>query len=227
MVLEELKVLYVEDEKELRDVMKDILSDEVDILYVASDGEEAYKIYKEYKPNIVISDINMPKMNGIELIKKIRQRDQTIRAIMLTAYSDVENLLAATELKLTKYVLKPTKEDDLFDALDLAVEELSSFRVLYSSKLTLKENFKWDFDEQILSCNNQDVHLTPKEKKILQLLFSNLNSTITYDMLIDSVWEDDEIYSIDSVKTMIKNLRKKLPKDTILNVYGVGFKVVN
>jgi DNA-binding response OmpR family regulator len=227
MVLENLKILYVEDEKELRDVMKDILSDEVDTLYVATNGEDAYRLYKENKPDIIIADINMPKMDGIELIKKIRQTDQTIRAIILTAHSDVKNLLLATELKLTKYVLKPTKEEDLFEAINLAVQEIRNFTVSYNRKLRLKENLIWDFKEKILNHHNQEIHLTPKEKKILQLLFSNLNSTITYDILIDNVWEDNETYSIDTVKTMIKNLRKKLPKDTIQNVYAIGYKVIN
>ncbi len=225
MSLENMTVLYAEDENELREVMVDILSFEVKTVYVAKNGIEAYDLYKEKKPDIIISDLNMPGMNGIELGKKIRETDHSTRIIMLTAHSDVQSLLAATELKLTKYLLKPTKGVDLFNALTLAYEEIKNFNVTSTCKLQLKENFSWDFKEQALYSGAKEIRLTPKERKILNMLFTNLNSTITYDMLIQDVWEDSNLYSIDTIKTMVKNIRKKLPKDTIKNVYGIGFKV--
>ena len=225
MSLENMTVLYAEDENELREVMVDILSFEVKTVYVAKDGIEAYELYKEKKPDIIISDLNMPGMGGIELGKKIRETDHSTRIIMLTAHSDVQNLLAATELKLTKYLLKPTKGADLFNALTLAYDEIKNFNVTSTCKLRLKENFSWDFKEQALYSGAKEIRLTPKERKILNMLFTNLNSTITYDMLIQDVWEDSNLYSIDTIKTMVKNIRKKLPQDTIKNVYGIGFKV--
>jgi DNA-binding response OmpR family regulator len=225
MSLENMSVLYAEDESELREVMAEILSYEIKTLYVAKDGLEAYEIYKQKKPDIIISDINMPGMNGIDLGKKIRETDHSTRLIMLTAYSDVDNLLSATELKLTKYLLKPTKGVDLFEALNRAVDEIKSFNVVNTCTLGLKDNYFWDFKEQSLYCGAKEIRLTPKERKILNMLFTNLNSTITYDMLIQDVWEDSDLYSIDTIKTMVKNIRKKLPKDTIKNVYGTGFKV--
>lgn len=226
MGLAGLKVLYAEDEKELRDIMAEILSLEIEELYLAEDGEKAYELYKTKKPDIIVSDINMPKLTGIEFIQKVRQNDHNTRVIMLTAYSDLDYLLESTELKLTKYLLKPVSGSALFEALQLAYEELKSFRITNKKKLSLEENFYWDFKEQSLVQNDEEIHLTPKERKILNLLFFNLNQTITYDMLINEVWEDSEIYGVDSIKTMIKNLRKKLPKNTINNVYGTGFKVV-
>lgn len=225
MLLKKFTLLYVEDEQDLRDIMKDVLSDVVKTLYTAKDGKEAYALYKDHKPDIILSDINMPNLDGIGLGKLIRQTDQTTRILLLTAYSDVESLLAATELKLTKYILKPTKENELFDALFLAAEELESFNITYKKQLVLKENYKWDFSEQLLSCDMDEIHLTPKEKQILQILFSNLNATVSYDTLLYEVWEDSDVYNLDTVKAVIKNLRKKLPENTIENIYGTGFKV--
>lgn len=224
--LEGIKVLYAEDEKELREIMVGILDIFIGEIYIAKDGEEAYKLYKEKKPDIIVSDIHMPKLNGIDFIKKVREEDHNTRVIMLTAHSDVNYLLESTELKLTKYLLKPIRGKDLEEALRLAFEELKSFKVSNIKSFTLQEGLIWDFKEQLLLSNNEEIHLTPKERKILQLLFSNLNKTITYDLLIDEVWEEREIYGVDSIKTMIKNLRKKLPKNTIINVYGTGFKVI-
>jgi len=226
MAISGVKVLYAEDEKELREVMSDILSLEIDDLYLADNGEKAYELYKSKKPDIIISDINMPVMNGIEFIKKVRQRDHSTRVIMLTAHSELPYLLDSTELKLTKYLLKPVTGDALYEAIDMACSELQNFKVTNIEKLSLDEEYSWDFKEKSLFCHKEEVHLTPKEKSVLALLFTNLNTTITYDMLIDEVWENSDIYGVDSIKTMIKNLRRKLPKDTIKNVYGTGFKVV-
>ena len=225
MSLENMKLLYVEDEKELREVMKDILSMEVEELFIAKDGLEGYEMYKNKKPDIIVTDLAMPNMNGVELISKIRETDHSIRAIMLTAHSDVDNLLAATELKLTKYIIKPTKGDELFDALDLAVEEIENFAITSKTKLDLPDSYSWDFSQQTLAQNKQDIRLTPKERKILNFLFSNINKVLTYDNIILDVWEDSDLYSLDNLKTMMKNLRRKVPKDLIKNVYGVGFKV--
>lgn len=224
MRFDSLTVLFVDDEQEIRDLMQNVLSFEVKKVVVAQDGEEAYKLYKEIKPDIIFSDYHMPKMNGIDFIRKVRQNDRTTRVIMLTAHSDVDVLLKATELHLTKYLLKPTTGDALFEALRIAAEEIKNFNTVTKNLLILKDDFTWDVKEQILFNGSKEVHLTPKEKKILDILLSNPNCTITYEMLMDEAWENYDNYSIDTIKTMIKNLRKKIPKDLIRNVYGTGFK---
>lgn len=220
-----LKVLYVEDEKEIREVVSHILSSKVENLFLAEDGQKAFEMYQEVKPDIILADINMPKINGIDFVKKLRQNDYSTRVIMLTAQSDVDSLLEATELKLTRYLIKPVTSKELFGALELAKSEIESFNVVNTQSFKLSEQYTWDFTERLLLYKNQEIHLTPKEKKVLNILFSNLNSTITYDMLLYEVWGDNDVFGIDTIKTTVKNLRKKLPKDTILNVYGTGFKV--
>lgn len=225
MGIDSLKVLFVDDEEEIRDLMSNILSFEVKKVKTASNGLEAYEVYKSFKPDIIFVDYHMPFMNGIEFVSKVRQTDRTTRVIMLTAHSDVDILLKATELYLTKYLLKPTTGEKIFEALNIAADEIKNFNTVAKNLLTLKDDFSWDFKEYILLNGSQEVHLTPKEKKILNMLFSNPNSTITYEAMMDEAWENYDNYSIDTIKTMIKNLRKKIPKDTIKNVYGTGFKV--
>lgn len=227
MNLGDIKLLFVEDEKELRDIMLEILSFEVRDITVAKDGEEAYKLYLEKKPDIVLSDINMPKLSGIELARKIREHDRSTKIIMLTAHSEVNFLLEATELHLTKYLIKPVKGSELFETLQHAVDEINNFAIVNKTKLKLDDGYSWDFKEKVLFKAAQEIHLTPKERDILNMIFSNPNITITYDMLMDEVWDNYDNYSIDTIKTMIKNIRKKLPKDIIKNVYGTGFKFKN
>ncbi len=226
MHLENIKVLYADDELEIRELMKSILGDEVKELYIAKDGDEAYEIYKNKKPDIMLLDINMPNCNGLQFANKVRQTDHSTRIIMITAYSDTKNLLSAAELKLTKYLVKPFSTEELFNSLNLALEESLNFKVTNKKNIHLKNNFTWDEEAQILLDNANEINLTPKERKILHILFSNINSTITYDTLFIEVWDDFENYSIDTLKTMMKNIRRKLPKDTITNVYATGYKVI-
>ncbi len=226
MKLENIKILFADDEPDIRDIMKSILSDLVNELYIAKDGYEAFEIYQDKKPDIMLLDINMPNCSGIEMAQKVRKIDHATRIIFITAFSNTENLLSATELKLTKYIVKPLNADKLISALELAIEEIKTFKTTNRKNIYLKDNFIWDNENQTLLQGNTEITLTPKERKILNILFSNLNTTITYDTLLIEVWDNFEQYSIDTLKTMMKNIRKKLPKDTITNVYATGYKII-
>lgn len=219
-------ILFVEDEDALRENYVRYLKRHFRNVYEAQDGEKAYKIYKEKKPHILIIDINIPKLNGLDLLTKIREHDHTTKAIMLTAQSGKNDLLEAVSLKLTKYLIKPVTRDELKGALNLAVSELSNFDVSSKKILLLKDLFAWDYNLRELLENNKPITLTNKERKILSLLFCNIGKTFTYNEIIYDVWlDDDKEDKSDALKTIIKNLRKKLPNETIVNVYGSGYKV--
>jgi DNA-binding response OmpR family regulator len=217
-------VLFVEDEKEIRDNYSRYLKRHFLNVYEAVDGEDGYKIYKEKKPEIMIIDINLPKLNGIELLKRIRQTDQITKAIMLTAYSDMKFLLDAIELKLVKYLIKPITRSELKDALDLAISEFSKFDIVSKNILNLADGFIWDYKNEELSCKGQNISITNKEKQIISLLLNNPNNIFTYDDIIDELWGGFGDNKQEALKTIIKNSRKKLPKDTIKNVFGIGYK---
>lgn len=218
-------ILFVEDEKAIRDNYVRYLKRYFQNVYEAEDGEEAYEIYKEKKPHILIVDLNIPKLNGLELLAKIRQSDHSVKAIILTAHTEAKFLIEATSLKLTKYLVKPVNRSALKNALDLAILEFSNFDVVSKNCITLKENFSWDINNEELINKESSILLTNKERKILAMFFKNINKTMTYDDMVLEVWYDYEEDKIDALKTIIKNLRKKLPKDTIINVFGIGYKV--
>lgn len=221
----EFDILFVEDEEAIRHNYVHFLKRHFAEVYEAADGQVAYNLYLQHKPQILIVDINLPKMNGLELVQKIRQNDHATKVIMLTAHSDTAYLLEATELKLTKYLIKPVTRDELSAALKLAIRELSNFEISSRILLPLKESFVWDCDRKELLHKNSEVLLTNKERKVLALLFSSLGTTFSYDDIIFDVWYDISEDRIDALKTIIKNLRKKLPKECIKNVFGVGYKI--
>lgn len=225
MKLNEMKILHVDDELEIRKMMKVILEDDVKEFYSAKNGEEGYQLYQKYQPNIILLDISMPHVDGIQFARKIREHDLSVKIIMITAHSDLEKVLLATELKLTKYLIKPFFTEQLFGALNLAIEEMRNFTVTCNKNLQLKDSFSWNYQTNLLYKGNEEISLTPKERKILEVLFINLNTIVSYDTLLMKIWDDYADNHIDSLKTMMKNIRKKLPKNTIQNIYATGFKI--
>ncbi len=221
---ENYSILFIEDEKEIRDNYVRYLKNHFINVYQASDGEEAYKIYKNKKPQIMIIDINIPKLNGIELLKRIRENDYTTKAIILSAHTEVNYLLEATGLGLTKYLVKPVTRKELKGALSLVIEELNKYNISSKRILILKDGYKWNYEQEELSAN-ESIALTDKERQILSLFLSNTNITYSYDDIIGNVWDSYDDDRVGALKTIIKNLRKKLPKETIKNVFGVGYTI--
>lgn len=221
-------ILFVEDEKAIRENYVKYLELFYKHVYEADNGEDGYKIYKEKKPDILIVDIHLPKMSGLEMLQKIRQNDHATKAIMLTAHSNLNYLLQATELKLTKYLVKPVSKDELEEALSQAENEISHFNVIPKKIVILKDNYKWDIELKELYHDGIEVKLTPKERELLDLFFLNTKHIFSYDELIYILWSDsdEDIESIKTaIKTTIKNVRKKLPLNTIVNVYGSGYRI--
>ena len=218
-------VLYVEDEEAIRENYLRYLKKYFINVYEAQDGEKAYEVYKEKKPELLIVDINLPKMNGLELIKKIRETDRTTRIIVLTAYSDVHYLLDATELMLTKYLIKPIMRLELKNALNIAVRDLLEFTISSNSLFILREGFSYNLETNELFKNQKNIPLTNMEIKLLSLMLRSPKRIFSYANIIYELWDMYEERKISSIKTLIKKLRQKLPQDTIQNVFGVGYKI--
>ena len=224
-IIHPYKILFVEDEQAIREnyiIYLKMLFSEV---YEAKDGEEAYEFYKSKKPDIMIVDINIPKLNGIELLKKIREEDYMTKAILLTAHTDKAFLLEAASLKLTKYLVKPVSRKDLKEALNLAINELLKYNISPLQKIELAQKYSWDLQLKELKYYDKVIELTNKERILLDLLFSHKNRIFTYDEIFEFVWGYEESININGLKNIIKRLRKKLPENTILNIFNEGYKI--
>ncbi len=219
-------VLFVEDEVKVRKNYVMYLEMIFDSVYEASDGEEAYTIYKEKKIDILIVDINIPKLNGLELLAKIREDDYIVKAIVLTAHKDTDFLLQATRLQLTDYLVKPISRLALKKALDKVISELENFTTTAIKTKSLKDGCIWNYDKEELVCNGKTVQLTNKEKILFSLFMSNLNAVLSVDSILYSVWNDNLEVNTDVFKTVLKNLRRKLPEGIIKNIHGIGYKIV-
>lgn len=219
-------ILFVEDEEATRNNYVRFLNNYYSQVFEAKDGEEAYKVYLEKRPDILVIDIDIPGTNGLELLEKIRMSDYNTKAIMITAHSQTDYLLKATELKLTKYLIKPISRKELKDALLLVNTEINKYVIHHNEILEINNNFSWDIKECELKYNNKVIETTLQEKKILKLFFENIEKTMSYEKIIYEIWGEGVNNKINPLKTTIKNLRKKLPANLIQNIYGIGYKIV-
>ncbi|MAC83305.1 response regulator transcription factor [Arcobacter roscoffensis] len=217
----EYTILYVEDDEGVRTVNSRFLTRMFYKLYEAENGEEGFELYKKHQPDIILTDINMPKLNGIELAKKIRQTDKTTKIIISTAFSDKDYLLEAIELNLEKYIIKPLTSRNLLPALTKAIETLEKTK---EKKIYLDENFYFDNTTSLFYVDEKALDLTKKELLFLKLLVTNKNRVVNYEEIEQYVWEDEPM-SLNSLRTSIGFLRKKIPFNCIKNISNMGYKL--
>jgi len=219
--IEDISILVAEDEEKLLHTMVEYLQLFFTHVYAAEDGESAYRIYQQEHPDIIIADIHMPHLDGLALIRRIREKDRQTRIIITTAHSDKEKLLEAIELNLVKYLIKPVQSDALKQLLFSLVEEISSER----STISLGEAYSWDKKQHKLFFQNEEVPLKPSEQKLLALFISKAGQTISSIDIFNMLYEDqpERDYSSYAVTSLLKRLRQKLPKGIIKSVYGVGY----
>ena len=216
-----IKILYVEDDEIARENGIEYLQNFFEQIYEASDAIKALQLYEKYQPDIIITDIQMPKLNGLEFVKKIRQKDKKTQIIIITAFCDRDYLLKAIELQLVKYLVKPVKEKEFEEALFLCVNSLQEDN---SNIIKLDDNSYFDTFNKNLVIKNEIIKLRTKEILFLELLIKNKNRYVSYEEIENYVWSDS-VMTKDALKTLVKNLKTKIPKDLIMNLTNSGYKI--
>ncbi|KAB7884223.1 response regulator [Poseidonibacter ostreae] len=214
-------ILYVEDDEGVRTINSRFLNRMFKKLYEAKDGEEGLAFYKKYHPDIILTDIRMPKMDGITLSKNIRKTDKDTKIIISTAFSDKDYLLEAIELRLEKYIIKPLTSRNLIPALLKAVEDLEKNK---DEKVVLSKDFYYSNTTSLFYKDEKVLELNKKELLFLKLLVLNKDKVVSYQEIEQYVWED-EYMSLNSLRTTIGFLRKKIPFNCIKNISNMGYKL--
>ncbi len=216
-----IKLLYVEDDDIARENGVEYLSDYVGAIYEASDATSALVLYEEHKPQIIVTDIQMPHMNGLEFVKEIRKRDKKCQIIIITAFSDTDYLLKAVELNLVKYLIKPIQESDLNEAIQLCIESIKEDS---ENIVRLDAHTYFDTFNKLLVTNGKIVNLRTKEIALLSLLIKHKNRYVSYSEIEHIIWQDS-VMTADALKTLVKNLKAKIPPNLISNLSGTGYKI--
>ena len=218
-----LKLLYIEDDKDIQEIYLALLQEYIGEVHCANDGEEGHTKYLEIKPDIILLDINMPKIDGLTLATKIREIDKDVKIIITTSYSEREKLLQAIELYLVKYILKPIEPAVLKEALLKAIKEIEEER---GKLFYLDTDTTWNLTTQQLLEENNEIKLTKNERRFLMLISSNPSKVYTFFEIFDYLSYDDfdKEYDANQIRALVKLVRKKVPKDSIINIYGEGYR---
>jgi len=225
--LNPLTLLYIEDDIDIQSIYTLQLEEFVDNVICAEDGEEGYTLYLAYKPDIILLDIHMPKLDGISLAKKIREVDNEVKIIITSSYADQDKLLAAIELSLVKYILKPIDPKILQETIFKAKNEIELERKKEEQKLfLLDDNMIWNATDEKLLLSKEEVKLTKNERRLLTLISTSPNKVYTFFEIFDYLSRDDfyKEYDANQIRALVKLLRKKIPKNSIVNVYGEGYR---
>jgi len=216
--LSNFTVLYAEDEAGVRQNVSEMLSLFFKHVYLAKDGMEAYELFLQERPDLIITDIKMPFMNGIELAKNIRKKDPKAQVLIISAHTEVEYMLDAIELSLVRYIVKPITETKLIDALNKFLVSKEN-----SGSVEFSPGWFYDVDNKQIKHEDDIFDLTKKEVKFLEMLLER-DSVISYEEIEAQLWEG-EYMSLNALRLMMKNLRKKLPKGSLKNIQSIGYKL--
>ncbi len=215
-----------EDDVKIREKYAKFLSLYFCDVYEASNGQEALKLYKSVKPDVIILDVNMPMISGLELAKRIREIDTQTQIIILSAYSDREKLLVATELFLTKYLVKPIQRFELEEILIKSIEKLQA-RQDAENLLYLDDGFIWSKRDETLSKEGETIKLTQKELLLLKLFCSNPKLTFSNMEILNYVWHDESQtdFNTNKLRIVFSKFKTKLGCNLFSSIYNVGYKI--
>ena len=215
-----MKILIVEDEDMIREGISDYLTDCGYETIQAADGLEALEQFSNHQVALILLDIQMPKLNGLEVLSEIRKSSQ-VPVLMLTAFQDEEYKMSAFAALADGYLEKP------FSLSLLKVRVDAIFKRYYDTgRIFTYRNTEVDFDSYSAKVSGQEVAVNAKELEILDYLVRNEGRALTRSQIIDTVWKmTDEVPFDRVIDVYIKELRKKLDLDCILTVRNVGYKL--
>jgi DNA-binding response OmpR family regulator len=227
------RILFAEDELSLAHIVRESLEENGFEVTLCANGELALQKYRSSKPDILVLDIMMPKMDGFEVAKKVREMDKITPIIFLTARSQPKDVVAGFESGANDYLKKPFSVEELVVRIKVL---LSDNRLLHTPRPVKQVNESFQIGSIVFTplknTVNQGIRhwqLTNRESDILKLLCKNQHEVIPRKMLLDTVWGDDSFFNARSLDVFISKLRGHLKADPnvqIITVRGLGYKLV-
>jgi phosphate regulon transcriptional regulator PhoB len=225
------KILVVEDEPDIRKLVQYNLAQERFSVLEAEDGEEALKLLQHEKPSLVILDLMLPGLSGMELCKLLRQRSDTAKLpiLMLTAKAAEADRIVGLEMGADDYLAKPFSPREMVARVRAILRRSEAKPDAEATPSYEKGPLKIDFSTYEIFVRSRAVKLTLKEFELLRFLVQNPNRVLNRDQLLDRVWGGDTFVTPRTVDVHIRRLRKAVEKDDrkpkwILTVRGVGYK---
>ena len=230
---QDFHILYVEDDVEYRENTYKILEHFFPKIDTAFDGEDAYTKYLEYFTlhqkhyELIITDINMPKLNGLELTKKIYKQNKEQLLIVISAYDSAEYLLEFVNIGIEHFLVKPFELETLLYVLHNASLKLLSLpKELDDSTIQrLDDSFSWDYKKLLLLKDGDLIKLTKKEILLMQLFIDNAHRAVSFEEIYTTLWGENRHLALpNNLNPLISRLKKKLPDNLIVSIYGFGYR---
>jgi DNA-binding response OmpR family regulator len=222
--MKKAKLLLLEDDVNLNDTINEFLEEngfEVQSVY---DGEEANEKIYESRYDLFLLDVNVPGINGFELLKNLRQNGDKTPAIYLTSLNSVDDLSIGYESGCDDYIRKPFALQELLLRIQTILKR--EFFHEKSNTIEIDSHLLYDVGSNELQKNGQSVRLQNKEAILLKLFLQKRGEIISHETILDTLWGYDEVSSDDALRTYIKNLRKIIGKEYIISVKKLGYKFI-
>ncbi|EAI7266231.1 butyrate response regulator transcription factor BumR [Campylobacter coli] len=218
--MKELIILVVEDEVKIRESLVNVLSSRYSKVIGAQNGDEGLKKFKKFKPDLIITDIAMPIMDGLDMAKEIKEISNDVPIVVLSAYSEKERLLRSIDIGIDKYLIKPIDIDELFKVLENLVGE----KIEANALVDISEEYQFNKTKRTLIYKGKEIVLTKKELAFISLLLKQPGVLVLHEDIKKNVWIGENV-SDTAVRTFIKRVRDKVGENFIKNVPGLGYKI--
>ena len=228
--MDPINILLVEDESTLATIIKDTLEGQGFRIRLAKDGEEGLQSFFREKPDVLVADVMMPRMDGFEMVRRLRKTDKRTPVLFLTARSAINDVVEGFELGANDYLKKPFGMQELIVRIKALLGR--AIRTEDSpTRQTVYEIGTYVFTPrtQRLLHNGTETELSHRESEILRHLCEHQDQVVNMRDLLLDLWGDDSFFNQRSLHVFITKLRHKLSKDErirIVNVRGIGYKLI-
>lgn len=231
--MKKITVLLVEDEQTLAMIIKDTLEGEEFVIHTACDGEEGLRLFYDLRPDVLVADVMMPRMDGFEMVRRLRRTDRRTPVLFLSARSAISDVVEGFELGANDYLKKPFGMQELIVRIKALLGRAATFGEPAASVAPARFEvglYLFTPATQRLAAGGVEQELSHRESEILRRLCENRSQVVhTQDLLLD-LWGDDSFFNQRSLHVFITKLRRKLAQDPrirIINVRGIGYKLID
>lgn len=228
---ENITVLIVEDDKYIMSLTTIYLKDEGYKTIEATTAKEAISLFYANNPDIILLDLGLPDIDGIEVIQHIREKSNA-PIIVVSAREEENEKIRALDLGADDYMTKPFHMGELLARIRVAQRKLINMTSMANNEVYTFDYLTIDVAKGLVFVDGEEVHLTPMEYKLLKLLIANRGKVLTHNYIVNNIWGYGEASDANSLRVFMASLRRKIERDTtnpqfILTQVGVGYRFVD
>lgn len=219
-ILKNLTVLLVENNSDSKKIIYDILIDNFEKVITAQNGDEGLKKFKKYNPNMVITDVFMPIIDGLDMAKCIKEISKDTPIIILSTHCEKETLLKAIDVGIDKFLIKPIMPGDFLET----IENVAKNKIETTNIIKIGNGYSFNKIKRVLIREGVEISLTKKELAFISLLIKRLGTLVLHDEIKSVVWVGESVTEA-AIRTFVKRVRDKVGNNFIKNVPGLGYKI--